>query len=104
MWRWQRTQGFAGFTHRSEILQLPTQPCSYSKKVPPEPAKQIVPPRLLSRPIANQLKFWGLWWFELPRFYIARNTRWPCDRGAFAASLISPHAKATACGPGQARN
>ncbi len=75
MLRRERTQAFVLFTHRSEILQLPMQPCSYSKKVPPERAKQIVPPRLLSRPIANQLKFWGLWWFALPRFYIARNTR-----------------------------
>ena len=37
-------------------------------------------------------------------FYIARNTLWPCDRGAFAASLISPYARATACGAGQARH
>ena len=104
MLRRERTQGFASFTHRSEILQFPMLPRSHSKKVPPERAMQIVPPRLLSRPIPNQLKFWDLWWFELPRFYIVRNTRWPCDRGAFAASLISAHAKATACGAGQARH
>ena len=104
MLRRERTQGFASFTHRFEIFQLPTLPRSHSKKVLPERAKQIVPPRLLSPPIANQLKFWGLWWFPLPRFYIARNTRWPCDRGALAASLISPHAKATVCGAGQARH
>ena len=104
MLRRERTQGFASFTHSFDILQFPMQPCSYSKKVPPERAKQIVPPRLLSPPIANQLKLWGLWWFTLPRFYIARNTRWPCDRGAFAASPTNPHAKATACGAGQARH
>ncbi len=104
MLRWQRTKGFASFTRHFGILQCPMLPRSHSNKVPPERAKQIVPPRLLSRPIPNQLKFWGLWWFPLPRFCIARNTRWPCDRGAFAASLISPHAKATVCGAGQARN
>ena len=35
MLRWERTQGFASFTHRSEILQFPMQPCSYSKKCLP---------------------------------------------------------------------
>ena len=104
MVRWERTQGFGSFTQSFGILQFPMLPRSHSKKVPPERAKQIVPPRLLSRPIANQLKFWGLWWFPLPRFYIARNTRWLCDRGALAASLFSPHAKSTACGAGQARH
>ena len=35
MLRWHRTKGFAGFTHRSESLQLPMQPGSYSKKCLP---------------------------------------------------------------------
>ncbi len=35
MLRWQRTKGFARFTHRFEIFQLPVRPCSYSKKCLP---------------------------------------------------------------------
>ncbi len=36
MLRRERTQGFASFTHRSEILQFPMLPCSYSKKCLPK--------------------------------------------------------------------
>jgi hypothetical protein len=35
MLRRERTQAFVLFTHRSEILQFPMQPCSYSKNCLP---------------------------------------------------------------------
>ena len=55
MLRWQRTKGFARFTHRFEIFQLPIQPCSHCNKVPSEPGKRNLPPpaflhTLLARP------------------------------------------------------
>ena len=75
MLRWQRTKGFARFTHRFEIFQLPIQPCSHCNKLPLKLGMRNLPPSaFLQTHLTGQIKE-APCRLALPRFYLGREAR-----------------------------
>ena len=98
--RWHRTKGFAGFTHRFEIFQLPTLLCLHFNKVPPETRKHILlPSALLQIHWAGQITG-GSVPVSAPEAFPFRHTRRRAGREVFATSLISLYSEAGVCGTG----
>ena len=90
MLRWQRTKGFARFTHRFEIFQLPIQPCSHCNKVPLKLGmRNLPPPAFLQTHLTGQIKE-APCRLALRRFYLGREARCRDGGEASASGLYQP--------------